>query len=329
MKNQKLPLLMLALALILVLVLVACLVSCQNEKQNAPKVGLCFRQCDANSEYCRLVQTTLTQAGYRVGVADAVNDQSRQTQQIDGFIQDGYDLLVVEPVMVSTSEQLVAQVKQAQIPVVFVNYEPEGDALQRWDKLSYVGCQEDRHGRAQGELILRTANGGDVNGDGTVSCLVISGPEDDRLAQLQAAGCVGVLTGEDRAVSLVGTVWGDWTQDRGRKLCADALAQYGKDIEVIFCGNDAMAMGALEAVRSGGWRVGEDFYLVGIDGTEGALQAIQMGDMTGTVAEDLHAQAQQVMAVAQAMLAGEAVEKQYYVNCAVVTQENVESYLPE
>lgn len=329
MKNKQLSLLLLALAVILVLALVVGLVSCQNEKENAPKVGLCFRRCDANAEYCRLVQETLTQAGYRVSVADALNDQSRQTQQIDGFIQDGYDLLVVEPVMVSTSEQLVAQVKQAQIPVVFVNYEPEGDALEQWDKLSYVGCQEDRHGRSQGELILQTANGGDINGDGTVSCLVISGPEDDMIAQLQAAGCVGVLTGEDRPVSLVATLWGDWTQDSGRKLCADALARYGKDIEVIFCGNDAMAMGTLEAVRSGGWRVGEDFYLVGIDGTEFALQAIQMGNMTGTVAEDLNAQAQQVLAVAQGMLAGETVEKRYYVSCAIVTQENVESFLPE
>lgn len=327
MKNKKLSLLILAVALILVLVLVVCLVSCQNEKEKAPKVGLCFRQCDDNAEYCRLVQEKLTQAGYQVSVVDAVNDQSRQTEQIDEFIQDGYDLLVIEPVMVSTSEQLVEQITEAQIPVVFVNYEPEGDALERWDRLSYVGCLESRHGTQQGRIILQTANGGDINGDGVISCLVISGPEDDMVARMQADGCVGALAEEN--VSLVSTLWGDWTQDSGRKLCADALAQYGKDIEVIFCGNDAMAMGALEAVRSGGWKTGEDYYLVGLGGTEGALQAIQMGNMTGTVAEDLNAQAQQVLAVAQAMLAGETVEKRHYVNCAIVTQENVESYLPE
>lgn len=329
MKNQKLSLLILALALLLVLVLVVCLVSCQHAQNNAPKVGLCFRQCDANAEYCRLVRETLNQAGYHVKVVDAMNDQSRQTEQIGKLIQDNYDFLVVEPVMVSTSQQLAAQITEAQIPAVFVNYEPDGAALEQWDKLCYVGCLKDQHGSLQGDLILQTKHKGDINGDGTVSCLVLSGPEDDILAQLQAAGCIDTLADAHLSVSQVCTLWGDWTLESGRKRCADALAQYGRDIEVIFCGNDAIALGALEAIRAGGWKVGADYYLTGIGGTEQALQAILMGNMTGTVMEDPKAQAQQILSVAQALLSDQGVEKRYYVNCTVVTQENAENYLPE
>jgi methyl-galactoside transport system substrate-binding protein len=329
MKNKQLSLLILSLALILVLVLTVCLVSCQNKQKHAPKVGLCFRQCDASAEYCRQIRQTLDEAGYQVSVADAMNDQSRQTEQIQKFIQDGCALLVIEPVMVSTSEQLVDQVMDAQIPTVFVNYEPEAAALDRWERLSYVGCQENTRGTMQGSLILQTPNGGDLNGDGTVSCLVISGPEDERIARLQASGCVGALTDAQLTVTTVATLWGDWTLESGRKCCANALSQYGRDIEVIFCGNDAIALGAQAAISSGGWTVGKDYYLAGIGGTEQALQAIQTGNMTGTVVEDHQSQAQQLLTVAQTLLAGETAEKRYYVNCLPVTQENAENYLPK
>ena len=201
--------------------------------------------------------------------------------------------------------------------------------MDRWDKLTYVGCEKDSHGIMQGNMILREANQGDMNGDGTVSCLILSGPEDDRDAQLQAAGCVQALEKAGLSVSLLETRWGQWTAESGRKSCADALAQYGKDIEVIFCGDDRIALGAAEAIRSGGWTVGKDYLLIGLGGIEQAIEAVNMGNMTGTVAEDLTGQAKQVLAVARAILAGETLEKKYYVSCMKVTAENAQAYLPE
>lgn len=329
MKNNKRSVLLLlsAVALILLLVLVLSLASCRNGKKNGPMVGLCFRQSDKDPAYSHLLQERLTAAGYRVSVADAGNDQSRQNQQIEKFIKKEYEILIIEPVMVSAGGEIATQLKQAQMPAVFINREPE-DALEQGELFSYVGCKEELHGILQGKLILQSDKKGDLNGDGTVSCVVITGPEDDRNARLQAEGCVKALTDGGQKVSLMATLWGEWTKESGRKCCADTLAQYGRDVEVIFCGNDTIAQGAAEAVIAGGWTVGTDYYLAGLGGTEEGLQMLLTGNLTGTVIQDLPRQTQQVLQVVEDLLQGNPVEKKYYVNCTPVDRENVDHYLP-
>lgn len=318
--DKKTRILLLAAGLlILCLVLAVGLAFCAGG--NKPKVGICLRQSDENPEYSRMLQDNLKKAGYRVSVADGDNDQSRQTEQIGKFIEKEYDLLVIEPVMVSVSTELAEQLKTAQMPVVFVNYEPEAAALELWDRLSYVGCQEELHGQLQGALILGTEMKGDLNGDGSISCLVITGPEDDRNAQRQAKGCVQALEAGGMTVVTVETLWGEWTLESGRKLCANALSRYGKDIEVIFCGSDAIAQGVAEAILAGGWNVGKDYCVVGLGGTEAGLQMVWEGQLTGTVAQDLEGQCGQVTEVIGMLLNNEPAEKKYYVNCTSVVAE--------
>lgn len=328
MKNNKRSVLLLPIALGVVLVLVLSMVLFLNTGDRSTRVGVCLRQ-NENREYSSRLNTALKEAGYRVSIADAGNDQSRQMEQISRFVKEKYDLLIVEPVMVSTSRQLAAQIAEAEIPTVFVNYEPQSDALNLWEGFSYVGCEEQLHGYMQGQLILQTGSRGDINGDGAVSYLVITGPEDDKVAQLQAAGCANALEDAEITTNEVAVQWGQWTRESGRKQCADALAQYGKDVEVIFCGSDQLALGALEAVWAGGWNIGTDFLLVGVGGTDGALQAIRMGHMTGTVVQDMDGQVQQVLAVAEKLLKGESVEKQCYVNCTGTTQQDLEEKLSQ
>ena len=43
---------------------------------------------------------------------------------------------------------------------------------------------------------------------------------------------------------------GNWDQAQAQSLVANALAKNGKDIEVVFCNNDAMALGALQAIQA-------------------------------------------------------------------------------
>lgn len=280
---------------------------------SGPKVAICLRKDKANAPYAKILKEKLEKNGYRVEMVDAANDQSRQNAQVAEFIDDGYDFLIVEPVMVGATQDITEQAKHAKTPMIFINYEPEAEVLDAYDKLSYVGCQDKNHGYLQGQLAAGMQ--GDINGDGVVSCLVIAGPEDNAIAQAQAEGCVEALMDTGIAAEKLAVRWGDWSKEAGRRLCAEALAQYGKDIEVIFCGNDAMALGALEAIWGGGWSVGEDFLLIGFGGDAGALQAIEMGNMTGTMAQDMEAQAQKVLDIMVLLLDGKTVEKRYYVNC--------------
>ena len=72
---------------------------------------------------------------------------------------------------------------------------------------------------------------------------------------------------------------GDWDQAKGQQIVQDALTQYGDDVEVVFCNNDAMALGALQAIQAAGRTVGKDIYLVGVDALTDAVQNIVDGKL--------------------------------------------------
>ena len=79
---------------------------------------------------------------------------------------------------------------------------------------------------------------------------------------------------------------GMWDQAQGQQLVANALSQYGNDIEVVFCNNDAMALGALQAIEAAGRKVGTDIYLVGVDALTEVVEDVISGTITGTVFND-------------------------------------------
>lgn len=324
MDKKKRLLLIIALALILVLVLAVVLAVVlrrapgEEQREKLPQVGLCLRQYEADPQYGQILETTLTAAGFDVTVLDAKDDQSRQTEQIRDLLNEGIQLLVIEPVIADAADDTVSLLMEKNVPAVFIGNRPE-TALEKWSRISFVGNDETGIGSLQGQIILQLEDRGDLNGDGQVSCLVISGPEDDARAKLQAEGCIDALVGEGLIIDQIDTSWGEWTAESGRIRCAKALSQYGKDIEVIFCGNEEITLGALEAVETGGWQIGRDYCLVGV----GAEENLQTDHMTGTVAYDLETAAQQVLSVAQALIKAEAVEQEYYVSPKTMTEETL------
>ena len=120
---------------------------------------------------------------------------------------------------------------------------------------------------------------------------------------------------------------GDWDQEKGQTITANALAQYGDKLEVVFCNNDAMALGALQAIEAANRVVGQDIYLVGVDALSDALTQVKAGKMTGTVLNDAASQAAKAIEVMEMLLNGQAVEKQYYVDYVKVTQTNVDEFM--
>lgn len=316
MDKKKLCLLIGALVLVavLVLILVAGSDSDGKERKKLPEIGLCLRQQEMDTAYGQLLEKTFTEAGFQVTVLDAKNDQTRQTEQIKTLLKEEPALLVIEPVITDAVQDTVTLLSEKNIPAVFIGDKP---VLQQWSKACYVASAQDRLGQLQGQILLQTANRGDLNEDGQVSCLVITGPEDDVVANTQAQSCIDTLIAEGMIIDQMDTSWGEWTQASGTARCAKALSQFGKDIEVIICGNEAITLGAVEAVETGGWQIGKDYYIVGV----GAEEKLHTGHMTGTVVCDQEKLAQQVLSAAQSLINGGAVEREYYVNYRTVTEE--------
>ncbi len=315
---------------ILLLILLLSLSACAQKTPEAPQIGVCFQNSQDNLtvRYRDALLGTLEEAGYRVVTKDGKNDQTIQNRQVAELLED-CDLLIIEPVMIAGAADLVAQLKSADKPAVFVNREPEDGVLESWHRACYVGDDAIQPGLLQGRMILDTPNRGDFNGDGIISYGIITGPEDHVDAALRSRYSVSELGFGGLEISHLATYGGDWTQEAGRRACARLLAEYGKNLEVIFCNNDALALGALEAIADGGRVVGENLYLVGVDADPAALEAVVAGAMTGTVSVDIPGQIAKILELVEALLAEQPVGSRYYTDCVPISSKNIADFIDE
>lgn len=292
------------------------------------KVGIAIYKFDDN--FMTLYRTELEryfteelsndQVTYEVTVVDGKNDQAEQTNQIQTFIADGVDVIIANLVQSSAAASVINLCKDADIPVVFINREPTAEDLDLWDRIAYVGADARQSGTFQGEIINELEDKGDINGDGKVSYVMVIGDPENVDAQYRTEFSIKALTDSGMEVEELVAQRGDWDQAKGQEIVAAALTQYGEKVEVVFCNNDAMALGAFQAIEANGRVVGEDIYLVGVDALDEAVALVDEGKMTGTVLNDSETQAHTAADVAVKAVLGEELEKNYTVDYVKVTK---------
>ena len=258
---------------------------------------------------------------YRLTIVDGKGDQAEQTNQIDTFIANQVDVIICNLVQSSSAATVIQKCKAANIPVIFINREPTAEDLALWDKVSYVGADARQSGKFQGEIIAETENRGDMNGDGVVSYVMITGDPENVDAQYRSEFSVKALSDAGLKTKELFNQRGDWAQEKGQELAATALANFGSEIDVIFCNNDAMALGAAQAIAAAGRTVGMDIYLVGVDALEEAQSLVESGKMTGTVLNDHVAQARKAVDVALSAVKGETIDKNYTIDYVKITKK--------
>ena len=298
----------------------------------AGTIGVCIYQfTDAfMTTYRNALQEILEGKGYKVSTADGANDQAKQNEQINTFITQGVDALIINPVMTSAADQIIATVQAAGIPTVLINREPTPEQMAVYDKLVYVGCDARQSGTMQGELILDTPNKGDINGDGKISYIMVQGDPENVDAQYRTEYSVKALTDAGMEVEELNLTRGDWMRERGQEIVANDLAQFADQIEVVFCNNDDMAIGALQSIQAADRKVNEDIYLVGVDALDAALNEVKNGNMTGTVLNDAVGQATAAVEQMELLLGGKTYasgEQSVYVDYVKVTPDNVDDFM--
>lgn len=244
----------------------------ESSKPQAQTIGLCVRNRADAPAYYDAIETAFADLGYAVVVEDCGNDQARQDEKV-AQLASSCKLLVVEPVMVTALDSVIETAKQAQIPVIFFDREPERTVLDSYEQLYFVGVDLQSAGQKQAALLDCLENRGDLNGDGVVSCVILRGPEDHKDAQLITQSCLDSLAG----AQVLECVSAQWTLEDARAQCAQALSRFGPDVEVILCNSPELTQGAVEAVRNGGWTPGQDLYVIGVgDVTEGVAATVSL-----------------------------------------------------
>lgn len=318
------------LSYILALAALFCLSGCNMEttdQEGAMDIGVAIYKFDDNfmTLYRNALENYVRELSqgdrkYRVTIVDGKGDQAEQTNQIDTFIANKVDVIICNLVQASSAATIIQKCKAANIPVVFINREPTAEDLALWDRVSYVGADARQSGKFQGEIIAETETKGDINGDGVVSYVMITGDPENVDAQYRTEFSIKALNDAGIKTKELFNQRGDWAQERGQELAATALANFGNQVDVIFCNNDAMALGASQAITAAGRTVGKDIYLVGVDALEEARSLVESGKMTGTVLNDHAAQAKKAVDVALQAVDGGMIEKNYTIDYVKITK---------
>lgn len=313
------------LALVMAL-LVVMVCGVATAEQAAPKIGIAIYQFADNfmtlyrTELVRYLTEDCGIPAENITVMDGKNDQAEQTNQIDGFIADNVDVMILNLVQSTSAATVVQKADAAGIPVVFINREPSEEDMKLSDKICYVGADARQSGTFQGEIIAETENHGDFNGNGVVDYVMIMGDPENVDAKYRTEFSIKALEDAGLKTNELYKQRGDWDQTKGQELAATALTQFGNDVDVIFCNNDAMALGAYQAIVDAGRTVGEDIYLVGVDALDEVQEMVKEGKVTGTVLNDHIGQSHTAADAAFKAANGETLEKYYWVDYVKVTK---------
>jgi ribose transport system substrate-binding protein len=247
--------------------------------------------------------------GITLDVVDAQNDSATQSNQLANASTGGTDGVIINPVDSDAAAAGVAPLVESNVPVVAVDRAVNGAEV-----ASLVSSDNVAGGKqAADELAKAMGEKGKV--------IVLQGVAGTSASRDRGAGFEeGIKAYPDIEVVAKQTA----NFDRAQALdVATNLLQANSDVTGIFAENDEMALGAVQAL---GDRAGKDVFVVGFDGTEDALAAIEDGTMAASIAQQPSELGKRAVELMAQLLAGETVESNVPVPVTTVTKENVADF---
>jgi len=255
------------------------------------------------------------ETGVKLQYEDAQGDIGKQLSQIQNFVAQKVDAMVVNPVDSSATPKMTKLATAAGIPLVYVNREPYEKTLP--EKVVYVGSDEHVSGKLQGEEIARL-----LNNKGNVA--IMMGELSTQAAVLRTEGVQKVLA-QHPDMKLVQKQTANWRRNEAIDLVNNWLVA-GTKIDAIAANNDEMAIGAIIAVQQAG-KDPKKMIIAGIDATRDALGEMEKGNLAVTVFQDAKSQGKAVVDCAVKLIKGEKVDSRVYIPFVLVTKDNYKEFL--
>lgn len=235
------------------------------------KIGFAASSMDTNDMlwYEGVEEALADYSNIELSIFDAEGSAEKQTQQFEEMINQDYNAIIVNALDTAALSSVTTEAENAGIKVIHINIGPDS-----------------------------VHTGGVENGSYNVGVVAAK----DALSKVDSAKCVAIGPPVSMSAVVVGVVGfqdtiaenpdfefleeqaGDWTTENANEIARNLLTKYNNDIDVIFCHNDAMAMGAAQAVEAAG--LTGEVLIYGADGLQEACAYIKDGMMTGSVYTD-------------------------------------------
>ncbi|WP_328608357.1 substrate-binding domain-containing protein [Amycolatopsis sp. NBC_00345] len=251
---------------------------------------------------------------FTVHYSDAAQDNSKQVEQVNTFLTQKIDLLIISPNEATPLTGVVKQAYDQGIPVLVLDRKVDGDAY-----TSFIGADNVDIGRQAGQFFAEKLlpQGGKI--------VELKGLAGATPAKERSDGFDKGIAGKN--VSIIGTADADWLRDKGQQQ-ADALLKAHPDAQAIFSENDPMAEGARLAAQNAGK---PDLPIVGIDGLpvpEGGIKAVEAGRLSATFVYPTGG-AEAVAAAKKLLIDCQPVAKTQTLGTRLVTKDNAAAVYEE
>lgn len=255
----------------LIIFLTFILVACGGDKkqEEPPKIAVVISTLN-NPWFVILAESAAENArnlGYEAKIFDSQNNPALESDHFENLISSGFDAILFNSTDADGSVTNVLKAKEAGVPVFCMDREINSNQAATSQILSdnYSGCV------SIGIEFVKA-----LNGKGNY--VEIMGAAGDNNTYARSNGFHSVVD-QYPDLHLLAQQPGDF--DRNKSLnVMESLLQANPDIQAVFCGNDAMAMGAYQAIKSAGLL--NKIKVFGFDGTEEVIQKIKDGEIQAT-----------------------------------------------
>lgn len=253
--------------------------------------------------------------GYEAHIFDSQNNSAKEAEHFDNIIAMGYDAILFNPTDADGSVLNVQRAKTADIPTFCMDREINSRDAAASQLLSdnFTGCVK------LGEYFVKQM-------DQKGRYVEILGLVGDNNTWNRSNGFHSVV---DEFPKLVMVAQQSADFDRNKAMdVMETIMQANPEIDAVFCGNDAMAMGAYQAVLAAG--KANRIKVFGFDGSDDAIRAIADGKLAATVMQFPVLMARKSAELADQYINGQTdFDHKMPVEVELVTLRNVSRYLPK
>ncbi|WP_050614479.1 ribose ABC transporter substrate-binding protein RbsB [Bacillus testis] len=239
---------------------------------------------------------------FKTIVVDAQNDAAKQVNDVEDLIQQGVDVLLINPTDSSSISAAVESANSIGIPVITLDRSSDKGKVE-----ALVASDNVKGGKMAAEYFVKQLGEG-------AKMAELEGVPGASATRERGKGFHLVA---DKQLDVAAKQSADFDRTKGLNVMENII-QGNPDIKGVFAHNDEMALGALEAINSSG----KDIAVVGFDGNDDALASVKAGKLSATVAQQPILIGQLAVQAGKDVLKGKKVEKKIAAPLKLVTKSD-------
>jgi inositol transport system substrate-binding protein len=252
------------------------------------------------------METKAGELGVKLIVNDAQRSAERQIQQVEGFIAQKVDVIILNPCEVDASSPAVDKAIAAGIPIINLN------SATKSVPTAFVGSHDEESARIAMDYIVKR-----LNGQGNI---VIMQGFMGQAAQVKRDEGAREILAKNPGIKLLASQTAEWDRAKAMSLMENWIQSHGSNIQAVFAQNDEMGMGALLALERA--KLKDKVIVASIDAIADAMQAVKSGRLDATVFQDAKGQGGTAVELALKIARKEPFEKETFIPFQLVTQDN-------